>query len=305
LYNPLLGALDDLDMWVRVCLHHDIHVLPETLVNFRILDWSGNASGDKPENFRRGQYETIKILDHFQRPEGLAQLHLIFREAADQILHSSLAEKGYFLAMMALNAGHLAHRFWGIDLLYRLLSNPETRSQLEFFLSSAPEGDFIRMNGNLNPFTVQHRPAVQVFWPVTGAHSELNSRSAYYAPEEWREVRIPVPAWDTVTPLRVDPCDFPCVVKISELRILSRTDGRCLWRACLKDKEGTVMLSGTAVWLSDEHNISILSTGADPQIYLNTIPRLPEVPLELQLWIKAERDLEGVSREMASQRDAS
>jgi glycosyltransferase involved in cell wall biosynthesis len=305
LYNPLLGALDDLDMWVRVCLHHDIHVLPETLVNFRILDWSGNASGDKPENFRRGQYETIKILDHFQRPKGLAQLHLIFREAADQILHSSHAEKRYFLAMMALNAGHLAHRFWGIDLLYRLLSNRETRSQLEFSLSNAPEGDFIRMNGNLNPFTVQHRPAVQVFWPVTGAHSELNSRSAYYAPEEWREVRIPVPAWDTATPLRVDPCDFPCVVKISELRILSRTDGRCLWRACLKDRERTVMLSGTAVWLSDEHNISILSTGADPQIYLNTIPRLPEVPLELQLWIKAERDLESVSREMASRRDAA
>ena len=65
------------------------------------------------------------------------------------------------------------------------------------------------------------------------------------------------------------------------------------------------MLSGTAVWLSDEHNISILSTGADPQIYLNTIPRLPEVPLELQLWIKAERDLESVSREMASQRKAA
>jgi len=42
-----------------------------------------------------------------------------------------------------------------------------------------------------------------------------------------------------------------------------------------------------------------LSTGADPQIYLNTIPRLPEVPLELQLWIKAERDLKSVSREMA------
>ena len=65
------------------------------------------------------------------------------------------------------------------------------------------------------------------------------------------------------------------------------------------------MLSGTAVWLSDEHNISILSTGADPQIYLNTIPRLPEVPLELQLWIKAERDLNSVSREMASRRDAA
>jgi glycosyltransferase involved in cell wall biosynthesis len=305
LYNPLLGALDDLDMWVRVCLHHDIHVLPESLVNFRILDWSGNASGDKPENFRRGQYETIKILDHFQHAEVLAQLHLIFREAADQILHKSDAEKRYVLSMMALKTGHLAHRFWGIDSFYKLLSNPETRSKLEFLLGSAPEGDFIRMNGNLNPFTVEQRPAVQVFWPVAGAHSELNSRSAYYAPEEWREVRIPVPAWDTVTPLRVDPCDFACVVKISELRILSRTDGRCLWRASLKDREGTVMLSGTAVWLSDEHNISIFSTGADPQIYLNTIPRLPEVPLELQLWIKTERGLKSVSQGMASQREAA
>jgi len=248
LYNPLLGALDDLDMWVRLCLHHDIHVLPQSLVNFRILDWSGNASGDKPENFRRGQYETIKILDHFQRPEILAQLHLVFPDAADQILHKSDAEKRYVLAMMALKTGHLAHRFWGIDLLYHLLSDPETRSQLKFLLSNTPEGDFVRMNGNLNPFTVEHRPAVQVFWPVAGTHSELNSRSAYYAPEEWREVRIPVPAWDTVTPLRVDPCDFACVVKVSELRIVSRTDGRCLWSASSKDRERAVMLSGTAVW---------------------------------------------------------
>jgi glycosyltransferase involved in cell wall biosynthesis len=305
LYNPLLGALDDLDMWVRVCLHHDIHVLPESLVNFRILDWSGNTSGDKPENFRRGQYETIKILDHFQRPAALAQLHLIFHEVGDQILHKSDAEKRYVLAMMALKTGHLAHRFWGIDLLYRLLADPETRSRLKFFLSGTPEGDFIRMNGNLNPFTVEHRPVVQVFWPVAGAHSELNSRSAYYAPDEWREVRIPVPAWDPVSPLRVDPCDFACVVKISEISLLSRTDGRSLWRASVNDREGTVTLSGTAIWLSNEHNISILSTGADPQIYLNGIPRLPEVPLELQLWIKAERDLQSASQEMATGREAA
>ena len=29
-YNPLMGALDDLDMWVRICLHHEIHVLGDT-----------------------------------------------------------------------------------------------------------------------------------------------------------------------------------------------------------------------------------------------------------------------------------
>jgi glycosyltransferase involved in cell wall biosynthesis len=56
LYNPLMGALADFDMWVRVCLRYEIHVLPERLVNFRILDFSGNTSGDKPENFRRNQF---------------------------------------------------------------------------------------------------------------------------------------------------------------------------------------------------------------------------------------------------------
>jgi hypothetical protein len=206
-------------------------------------------------------------------------LHLIFSEERDQILHKSDAEKRYVLAMLALKAGHLAHRFWGIDLFYRLLSDPETRSELVFLLGSAPEGNFKRINGNCNPFTFEHRPVLQVLWPVTGSYTELNSCSAYYDAEEWCEVRVPVPVWDTAAPLRVDPCDFACVVKIAEVRILSKIDGRCLWRS--HGKEG-IMLSGAAVWLSDEQTISILSTGADPQIYLNIIPRLPESELRLR-----------------------
>ena len=118
-YNPLMGALDDLDMWVRICLHHEIHVLGDTLVNFRVRDAQANVSGDTPENFRRGQFEMIKILDHFVSPDALAQLHLIFPEFADQLAGASDAVKRHVLANAALATGQLSHRFWGIDLLYR------------------------------------------------------------------------------------------------------------------------------------------------------------------------------------------
>jgi glycosyltransferase involved in cell wall biosynthesis len=298
LYNPLFGALDDFDMWVRLCLHYDIHVLPDKLVNFRILDWAGNASGDKPENFRRVQYEFIKILDHFQSPEALAQLHLIFPDASDQILRGSDAVKRYTLAMMALDTAHLAHRYWGLNLLYLLLSNPETKSQLGYFLSSAPEGDFVRMSGSLNPFTIESRPAIQVYWPAAGVYSELNSRSAYYRRGEWQEVRIPIPAWNTDTPLRIDPCSFPCVVNLSAVKILSRTDGRCLWCYSLNEGAATVTLMNGAILLSNQGLMSILCIDEDPQIYLRTIPSLPDLPLELQLWIMIEPNLARVGREL-------
>jgi glycosyltransferase involved in cell wall biosynthesis len=298
LYNPLFGALDDFDMWVRTCLYFDIHVLPDRLVNFRIHDWASNTSGDKPENFRRAQYEFVKILDHFQSPEALAQLHLIFPDVADRILDKSEAVKRYVLAMLALDTGHLCHRYWAIDLLYCLLANPETKLQLAELLGATPEGDFVKMNGSMNPFTVERRPSVTVFWPVSGDYSKLNSCSAYYTAGAWTELRIPVPAWDTSMPLRIDPCDFACVVNLSEAGILARTDGRCLWRTRLKEVGAGVALSGAAVLLPNQNLMSILCTGDNPQIYLGNIPRLPDIPLQLQLWIKLDTGLDRVGQEL-------
>jgi glycosyltransferase involved in cell wall biosynthesis len=304
LYNPLLGALDDLDMWVRLCLHHDIHVLPQKLLNYRVLDREANFSGDKPENFRRSQFEWVKILDHFATPNGVAQIHLIFPNVASEVWQRGDAVARHVLAELALETGQLSHRFWGIDLLYRLLSQGETKRALAHRISVAPEGDFVKANGQINPFTAERRPAAQVFWPVARAHSETSSRSLYYRPFEWVDLRIPIPTWDTAGPLRLDPCDFPCVIKIPEVRILSRTDGRCLWRQAVKPDVEAVTLAGTALWLADGDGGAILSTGMDPQLYFAGIPALPDLPLELQAWIKVETGLESVGRELESLRAA-
>jgi hypothetical protein len=300
LYNPLMGALDDLDMWVRVCLCYEISILPNILVNFRVRDGHGNVSANTPENFRRGQYELIKILDHFVSPAALAQLHLIFPEFADQVHQEPDAVKRHVLAMAALKTGHLSHRFWGIDLLYQLLANSDTKRQLSHRIGVAPDVDFVRTNGALNPFAIESHASAQVFWPDAGGYSEVNSCSRYCPRSEWSELRFPLSALDTAAPLRFDPCDCTGVVKISALKIVSQTDGRCLWTCALEKREETVTLAGTALWLSDGPSVSILSTGNDPQMYLKGLPPLPDLPLELRVWIKLEPSLASVQRELAS-----
>ena len=304
-YNPLMGALDDLDMWVRICLHHEIHVLGDTLVNFRIRDAQANVSADTPENFRRVQFETIKILDHFVSSDALAQLHLIFPEFANQLAGASDAVKRHVLADAALATGQLSHRFWGIDLLYGLLSQPDTRRQLSHRIGRAPDVDFVKLNGALNPLSMEHRAAAQVFWPDAGTYTEVNSRSRYCPRSQWTELTFSLPAWDTAVPLRFDPCDCPGVIKITALRILSQTDGRCVWSSVLEENDEALTVTGTALRLSDPTTCSILSTGHDPQLLLRGIPPLPDLPIELRVWIKLDLGLESAASEIESLRVAA
>jgi hypothetical protein len=98
--------------------------------------------------------------------------------------------------------------------------------------------------------------------------------------------------------LGFDPCDCTGVVQISALKIVSRTGGRCLWTCALDKREEAVSLAGTALWLSDEPSVSILSTGNDPQLYLKGLPPLPDLPLELRVWLKLEPSLPSVGREI-------
>lgn len=83
LYDPRLAQVPDLDQWMRVCMHFDIHVLPEPLTAFRIRDQLQNASAARPEVVIRDAWERARILRHYLKlaPAELAQ---VFPEFAAQ-----------------------------------------------------------------------------------------------------------------------------------------------------------------------------------------------------------------------------
>jgi glycosyltransferase involved in cell wall biosynthesis len=65
LYDTRLAQVPDLDMWIRITLRHDIHVMQEELTAFRIRDQQRNASAARPEVVVRDAWERAKVLRHY------------------------------------------------------------------------------------------------------------------------------------------------------------------------------------------------------------------------------------------------
>jgi glycosyltransferase involved in cell wall biosynthesis len=110
LYDPRLAQVPDLDQWIRVCMHFDIHVLPEPLTAFRIRDQQQNASAARPEVVIRDAWERARILRHYLKlaPADLAQAFPEFAAQsgtpAEQLARHALTLPYPFFHRFALDA---------------------------------------------------------------------------------------------------------------------------------------------------------------------------------------------------------
>lgn len=111
-YDARLAQVPDLDMWIRVCMQFDIHVIPEALVAFRIRDGLQNASAGRPEVVVRDAWERAVVLRHYLRlPE--AELLCVFPEfregpggLVERLARHALALPYPFHHRFALDAWH-------------------------------------------------------------------------------------------------------------------------------------------------------------------------------------------------------
>ena len=109
LYDPRLAQVPDLDQWIRVCMHFDIHVLPEPLTAFRIRDHQQNASAARPEVIIRDAWERARILRHYLKlsPADLAQAFPEFTtqpgSSAEKLARHALTQPYPFFHRFALD----------------------------------------------------------------------------------------------------------------------------------------------------------------------------------------------------------
>lgn len=121
-YRYGLAQLPDLDLWIRLCLRHEIHILDERLTRFRVRDGEANMSGDRPETRQRLFYEWPKIMENYLQIANVGEFESIFgvRLAAAEDIPCALA----MLALDGRNRIHAARQF-GLDVLFANL-NSET-----------------------------------------------------------------------------------------------------------------------------------------------------------------------------------
>jgi glycosyltransferase involved in cell wall biosynthesis len=113
------------------------------------------------------------------------------------------------------------------------------------------------------PFDANAAISLQVFFPDNQTYSE--ERSVYFPLRRdiWQTVLVDLPAnWHGA--LRVDPANGRCCVEIAWVRI--EDSQRTVWE--LASGAGEVVVSGTALRMSDEGLLQIVAWGSDPQIYL-------------------------------------
>jgi glycosyltransferase involved in cell wall biosynthesis len=117
LYDPRMLNLSDLDMWVRLCMAYEIHVMPAEIVARRILDKGRNLSAPRSDTIIRCAYETYHILNHYRMmaPELARQ---VFAAEIRTWAIDTNRPFGAWLAELALRFGSPAHKLFALEAMF-------------------------------------------------------------------------------------------------------------------------------------------------------------------------------------------
>ncbi len=156
LYDERLQQLPDFDMWVRLCLRDEIHVLPERLVRFRVH--TASASAPMAQSYARAIWEHRRIFDHFLKL-GADDLRRMLPEVCSGIDVED-DDVPYLLARAALERrGDGAFELFGLETLYAVQGSSDApRIERKFGFSTT---DLLRIARDRDPFNVMRNALLQ------------------------------------------------------------------------------------------------------------------------------------------------
>jgi glycosyltransferase involved in cell wall biosynthesis len=126
-----MTQLADLDMWVRLCLKYEIHILPEKLVQFRVRDGEANMSANRAIYRIRAFYEYYKLLQNYRKITNFDELVMVF-PAAKKYDRNSESDQDFALAMVSLDEGKFSFvKIFALDLLFEIISDPNRAAKLK------------------------------------------------------------------------------------------------------------------------------------------------------------------------------
>ncbi|MEA2085011.1 MAG: hypothetical protein U9O82_12410 [Thermodesulfobacteriota bacterium] len=135
----------------------------------------------------------------------------------------------------------------------------------------------------------------QIYFPAAEDgkdYVEEKSQKILLAPDEWQQVTLDIPRPEDLLTgrLRLDPLNTRGMVYVSSIKLIHAVTGETCWSAQDRDKFEQCSVEGDGFVLSLENGLNMVCTGNDARIRLPLIPHLPDCPLRLEVWIKANRN---------------
>jgi len=151
-----MAQLPDFDMWVRLCLKYEIHVLQEKLVRFRLRQNNMNASAPTLVTQIRGLFEVFQIYENFRTIPSSAEFERIFPEY-EKYSNKKGFDIGFALGMIALDEKTInpARILFGLFQLFDVIKDLERAKIIEriYHFSSI---DFIKLSGKFDVFSIEN-----------------------------------------------------------------------------------------------------------------------------------------------------
>jgi O-antigen biosynthesis protein len=188
---------DDFDLWVRVCLKYEIHVIPEKLVRFRILSNEMNVSGNRPETRIRSRYEYFQLLDNFLKIPTYQELVKIF-PVAQKYYHQEGFDIGYILGRVALETTEDEFKqLFGLNLLFRAINDPNRMKKISK-LYGFNQKEFFPLAAHYDVFSIKKKTDLysqvaereQQLRMLAGQYQEFASSKVWRAALLARRLRV-------------------------------------------------------------------------------------------------------------------
>jgi GT2 family glycosyltransferase len=187
-YRDGLNQLGDFDMWVRLCLKYEIHVIPEKLVRFRVRSNEMNTSGNRPETRIRWQFEMLQVLENFQKIPTYQELVKIF-PAAQKYYRQDGCDIRYVLSMLALETTNDNPIFslFGLKLLFEAINDPDRARRIDE-LYGFNQKDFIALTAKYDVFSSELKP--DLYSQLAEKEQAIQSLSTQLAEREQQAVLL-------------------------------------------------------------------------------------------------------------------
>lgn len=152
-YRYGFGQVPDIDMWIRLCMKYEIHILQDSLIRFRIRNNEANTSGDRPESRARGYYESYCVLLNYLDISTFDELRKIFPEA-DKYRRDEGENLIFIISMIALELKPFSYsELFGLNHLFELMQNSKDALLIKQ-IYDFDYMDFIRLTGEHDPFNI-------------------------------------------------------------------------------------------------------------------------------------------------------
>lgn len=163
LYRNGLAQMPDLEMWVRLLMHYEIHIMLDKLVRFRVRDQEANTSGDSLDNRSRQFFEFYTTLKNYKNITDVNEFLSVFPHATKYIRDNELdVQYAYAMTLIELG-GFMNYKLLGLEMLFEMIEDEKSAERIKNRYGF-DYTDFIGLTakcGVLNISLAQHEQEIQ------------------------------------------------------------------------------------------------------------------------------------------------